>query len=368
VSVHRYSHRTVLNPAKLPTAAVIRYGAFGDTVQAMSLVTQLKKDGYHVTFICQYPGSDLVTSDPNIDRLVVQTQNQVPIHQLGMFWAWFEMHGAPGGKRFDKWINLTESVEANLLISAGNVKFAWAPAARHQFMNHNYLEFQHKIGDVPYVPTFKFYATEAELKWREGELSRMRRSGIEKYILWALAGSSRTHKVYPHEEAIWDHVLQHYPGWGVMTVGDPSCAELEARHAERPRMWCTAKRYSMRQVLIMLETANVVVGPETGTMSAAAFYPMPKVLFLSHSTVENLSRDWINTTSLYAPNTHCPGRGKNEAPACHKMLPTFEGCRRHETFGVAQCAAEILPEWTWSVLQICMNTGAAPQWAPPAKS
>jgi ADP-heptose:LPS heptosyltransferase len=367
VSLHRFSHRNVLNPNNLPTAAVVRYGAFGDTVQAMSVVTQLKKDGYHVTFICQHPGSELVMHDPSIDRLIVQTQNQVPIGQLGQFWSWFEMRGAPGGKRFDKWINLTESVESNLLISAGNVKFVWAPKARHQFMNINYLEFQHKIGNVPYVPTFKFYPTEQEIRWRNEERSRMKKHGIEKFILWALAGSSRTHKIYPHSDAIWAHIVKYYPGWGILAVGDPSCVELEKKHEAlgTPRLWLTSTRYSMRQVLLMLEIADVVVGPETGTMSAAAFYPMPKVLFLSHSTVENLSRDWVNTTSLYAPKTHCPGRGANEAPACHKMLPTFEGCRRHEQSGVAQCATEIKPEWTWDVLQKCMNTGVAPQWEPP---
>lgn len=365
MSTHRFSHRFALNPANRPTAAVVRYGAFGDTVQAISLTTQLKKDGYHVTFICQYPGSELVTHDPNLDRIVVQTCNQVPIHQLGLFWGWFEMHGAPGGKRFDKWINLTESVESNLLISAGNVKFMWSPKARHQFMNHNYLEFQHLTGNVPYFPSFKFHATPEEVKWREEELRRMKKAGIEKYVLWALAGSSRTHKVYPHAEAIWEHVIKHCPGWGVLTAGDPSCAELEKNMVNEPRMWLTSSRYTMRQVLVMLESASVVVGPETGTMSAAAFYPMPKIVFLSHSTVENLTRDWVNTTSLWAPKTECPGRGKNEVVACHKMLPTFEGCRRHDQTGVAQCASEILPEWVWHVIQSCMQTGVAPQWHPP---
>jgi ADP-heptose:LPS heptosyltransferase len=331
----------------------------------MSVVTQLHKDGWHVTFICQHPGSDLVTHDPSIDRLVVQTQNQIPIGQLGQFWSWFEQRGAPGGKKFDKWINLTESVESNLLVSAGNVKFVWAPKARHQFMNHNYLEFQHKIGDVPYVPTFKFYPTEAEVRWRNEERARMKKAGIDKFILWALAGSSRTHKVYPYTDGIWEHVIEHYPGWGVLTAGDPSCEELEKKHETRPRMWLTCMRYTMRQVLLMMEIADVVVGPETGTMSAAAFYPMPKIIFLSHSTIENLSRDWVNTSSLWAPKTHCPGRGNNEVAACHKMLPTFEGCRRHETLGVAQCTVEILPEWTWRVLQECMTTGKAPKWEAP---
>jgi hypothetical protein len=92
---------------------------------------------------------------------------------------------------------------------------------------------------------------------------------------------------------------------------------------------------------------------------------MPKVVFLSHSTPENLTKHWVNTTSMWAPFTRCPGRGENEAPACHQMHPKFEpACRRHETQGTAQCVAEIKPEWVWNVLQQAMVEGKAPYWQP----
>jgi ADP-heptose:LPS heptosyltransferase len=368
VSINRFSWKTPVNPENKPTCCIIRYGAYGDTVQAASLCAAARKAGYHVTFICSFPGSELVFLDPNIDRLIVQMQNQVPIGWLGHFWIWYRSKGAPGHKPFDKWVNLTESVECNLLAIAGNIKFEWTPKARHQAMNFNYLEHQHLLADLPYAPEFKFHSTDAEKRWRDEELARMKKAGIQKYILWALAGSSRTHKLYPHEDQIWAHVLQHYSsqGWGVMSVGDPTCTDLEKGFEGQPRFWRTSGKYTMRQVALMMETADVVVGPETGVMSMAAFYPMPKIVFLSHSTVENLTRDWINTTSLWAPNTHCPGRGANEVPACHKMLASFEGCRRHEKYGTAQCAAEILPEWVWEAIQVAMNTGAAPKWQPPS--
>lgn len=367
MSTQKFSHKKVLNPDGLPTAALVRYGAIGDLVQAMSVVKGLKDTGYHVTLICQHPASDLVTSDPNIDRLIVQTPNQIPIHQLGIFWAWYQQYGAPGGKAFDRWINLTESVESNLLIGPGNVKFGWSPIARHRLMNFNYLEHQHLIAEVPFKPWFEFYPTDEEKKWRDKEREAMRKAGIKKFVFWALGGSSRTHKVYPHSAAIWEHILHYYPEWGVLTSGDPSCAPFEEGYKGKPRMWCASGKYSLRQTLAMLAIADVVAGPETGQMSAAAFYDMPKVVFLSHSTIENLTRDWKNTTSLYAPKTHCPGRGNNQVLACHKMLPTFEGCRKHDEFGVAQCVSEILPEWTWAVIQDCMREGKAPKWEPPSE-
>ena len=340
--------------------------AFGDVAQAMSIITQLKKDGYHVTLVSQHPSHEIVIHDPSIDRLVVQTINQVPMAHLGLFWPWFENYGAPGGKKFDKWVNLTESVEANLLAMPGNIRFVWPAKARHALMNVNYLEHQHRLAECAYVPSFKFYSTDEEQEWRQRELAKMKKAGIEKYILWNLAGSSRGHKVYPHANKVWEHVLRHYPSWGVLTVGDATCTPLEQGFDGRPRMWLTAGKYTMRQVMLMMESADVVVGPETGVMSASAFYPMPKICLLTHSTIENLTRDWVNTTSIWAPNTHCPGRGANEVPACHKLLPGFEGCLQNKQTQVAQCTTETKPEWVWSALQECMNTGKAPVWSPPA--
>ena len=364
MSTHRFSWKEPYNPENKPRACVVRYGAFGDMAQAASVCAALKRQGYWVILMSSYPASEIVIFDKNIDEHLVQMQNQVPIGWLGHFWIWMEAKWR--GKKIDKWVNLTESAEVALLAMVGNVKFAWPPKARHSQMNYNYLQLQHEIAGAPYEPTFKFYPNEEEVKWREQERARMTKAGIKKFILWNLAGSSRTHKLYPYSSGIWEHVLKAYPDWGVVTVGDGSCTDLEAGFEGEPRMWRTSGKWTMRQVGTMMEWADVVVGPETGVMSMAAFYPMPKVIFLSHSTVENLSRDWVNTSSLWAPWTECPGRGKNEVAACHKMLPSFEGCRRHETLGCAQCCAEILPEWVWDVVQKCMNTGVAPRWSPPA--
>lgn len=363
--IRKFSWKDKKNPQDLPTACVVRYGAYGDTIQAMSVIAQLKKDGYHVTLLTQHPSHEGILLDPNIDRLVIQTQNQVPMAQLGMFWPWFELFGGPQHKKFDKWVNLTESVEANLLALPGNIRFVWTPKARHELMDFNYLEHQHNLAGCEYNPSFTFYSNDEEKRWRKDELEKIRKAGIKKYILWPLAGSSRTHKIYPHAHAIWDHVLKHYPEWGVVTTGDHTCKALETSFEGRPRMWLAAGKYTFRQTMLLMETADVVIGPETGVMSGAAFYPMPKVALLTHSTVKNLTRDWVNTVSLWAPKTVCPGRGDGTIQACHKMLPTFEGCRQNEKTMVAQCSTETLPEWVWEVLQACMNTGKAPEWSPP---
>lgn len=365
MSVHRHSWKNPRNPDNKPTVCIVRYGAHGDTVQAASVCASFKKLGYHVTLMCSYPSSEIVATDPNIDELLVQMTSQIPQPWLGHYWVWMSKKWK--GKGFDRWVNLCESIESTLLAVEGNIRFEWPARMRQHIMNENYLEFQHRIADVPYEPSFKFHPLASELKWAEEERTRMRKAGIEKYILWNLAGSSRTHKVYPHQLAIWQRVLKHYPKWGIVTVGDGSCAQLETGCDDR-RLWKTSGKWNIRQVFSMMETADVVFGPETGVMSAAAFYPMPKILLLTHSTVENLSRDWVNTTSMWAPATWCPGRGKNEAPACHMMHSKFEpGCRKNEEYGVAQCTVEINPAWVWDHLQRAMTLGEGGQWFPPSK-
>jgi ADP-heptose:LPS heptosyltransferase len=367
LSIHRFSWKIDPNPEKKLTVGIVRYGAFGDLVQAVSICRAFKKHGYHVTLFCSYPPSEIAALEPSIDKMIVQRINQIPMPWLGAFWVWMSKKWM--GKGFDRWVNLTESVESTLLAMEGNIKFEWPPVVRHQYMNQNYLEFQHKIAGVPYskdpAEHFRFFPTDEEKKWLKEERERMRKRGIQKFVLWNLAGSSRSHKLYPHQQAIWEHVLKHYPDWGVVTVGDGSCADLESLKTE-PRMWHTSGKWTIRQVLAAMELSDVVFGPETGVMSAAAFYPMPKILLLTHSTVENLSRDWVNTTSIWAPSTVCPGRGMNLAPACHMMHSKFEpGCRQNPEFGTAQCVVEIDPAWVWHHLQAAMRTGSGGQWTPP---
>ncbi len=163
MSLHKHSWKIDNNPEKKPTVCVVRYGAFGDTVQAASVCAALKKAGYHVTLMCSFPSSEVVALDPNIDAKIVQLTNQVPPAWLGQMWVWFSKKWM--GKGFDKWVNLCESVETTLLAMEGNIRFEWSPTARHQMMNVNYLEWQHKLAGVPYEPQFKFYPTPEESKW-----------------------------------------------------------------------------------------------------------------------------------------------------------------------------------------------------------
>ena len=93
----------------------------------------------------------------------------------------------------------------------------------------------------------------------------------------------------------------------------------------------------------------MAIGPETGLMNAASEFDYPKVVFLSHSTHENLTRDWTNVYPMAAVSTSCPGRGNNDAPACHQLHYTWDHCKATQD-KVAQCQQDISLEEVYRVI------------------
>jgi hypothetical protein len=77
---------------------------------------------------------------------------------------------------------------------------------------------------------------------------------------------------------------------------------------------------------------------------------MPKILFLSHSSVENLSRDWVNTTNLL---------GNASCYPCHMLHYGWDHCRKHEETATAMCQHDISPDTVWKEIEKVMQWQAA---------
>tara|TARA_R110000868_G_scaffold157973_2_gene385607 strand:+ start:32 stop:1606 length:1575 start_codon:yes stop_codon:yes gene_type:complete len=335
-----YSHK---EPRPDKTACVVRYGAFGDMIQTSTVIAGLKKQGYHVTLFASPPGSDAILHDPNIDKLVLFDKDQVPNADLGPFWEHQKT-------KFDKWVNLSETVEGSLLAMKGRIQYEWTPEVRHRMMNVNYIEFMHDLAGVPHDPQVKFYTTEEERKWA----ARQRKSMPEEHIImWSLAGSS-VHKTWAGLDNIIAAILVKFPDAAVLLVGGPECVVLEAGWENEKRVYRTSGKWTIRQTLTMLDYTDLLIGPETGVLNAAACMSLPKMCFLSHSTHENLTRDWKNVIPLASAKTKCPGRGDNAAPACHMLHYGFSHCKRDEASGVSQCMADITIEQVWTALEEAM--------------
>jgi len=333
---HLYSYR---NPVPEKRAAVLRYGAAGDAIQASSILPGLKERGYHVTLYCNPRTEELLRHDPHIDDFFLQDTDQVPNHMLGEFWA-------NERKKFDRFINLSESIEGTLLALPGRPNHSWPVEMRRKYMGGvNYFEFAHDMAGVPMPPRPKFYATDDEKAWAKKERARI---GGDMLIMYSLAGSS-VHKVWPHQDQLFARILLEYKGARIVTVGDEGSSMLEIGWENEPRIVKMAGKYTFRQSMALLAECDMVIGPETGMLNAAGHMPMPKIVFLSHSSANNLTKHWVNTISLEPQNTHCF--------PCHRMQYSFEHCHRDLISGVSLCATNISCDQAWDAFQRCAKPG-----------
>lgn len=323
-------HRETYKDAKpKKTAAVIRYGAFGDQIQASSIYPELKRQGYHVTLYTIDTGYDIVKNDPHIDKFIIQGKDQVPNQYLSHFWD----HEA---RKYDKFINLSESVEGSLLALQGRPMHGWPSALRHKMLNVNYTEITHDIADLPHEFEQKFYPTAEESKWAKDEKKRI--GG--KVILWSLAGSA-VHKTWPHLDTVIARLLIQNKDAKVVLVGDELCKLLEQGWEKEPRVICKSGEWSIRKSLSFAQVADIVIGPETGILNAVGMESLPKVIMLSHSSAENLTKHWKNTIAI-EPKTACY--------PCHKMHYNFDYCVRDEATGCAKCQSDITPDEVYTAL------------------
>lgn len=323
---HKYSYK---DPKPAKTAAVIRYGAFGDLIQASSLFPLLKSKGYHVTLYTSDTGYDISKNDPNIDKFVVQAKDQVPNAALPHFWDALKT-------KYDKFINLSESVEGTLLAIPGRTNHLWPKSLRHKMMNRNYSEFAHDLAELPYSIKTKFYPTQAEKDWAISEKKKI--GGI--VMVWSLSGSS-VHKTWPHLDAVIARLMLEHKDTRVVLVGDTLCQLLEQGWEKEPRVIRKSGVWSIRESIAFAQVADMVIGPETGLMNAVAMEPNNKIIMLSHSTPENLTKYWKNTISL-EPKTDCY--------PCHMMHYGFDYCKQEETTGCSQCQFDISADYAYRVI------------------
>ncbi len=317
-------HLTRLRTTPKNSALVIRYGGFGDMLQASSVIATLADQGYEVFVNTTPKGKEVLRFDPNISGWWMQEQDQVPNNQLTDYWRAL-------GERFDKVVNLSESVEGQFLVIPGRPESNFPAEVLREKNGGNYMDYAHDLAGIPRGSRLKFYPSGEERKWAE----KQKRKIGGKVVLWSLSGSS-VHKAYPWTDNVIATLLVEDPDVQIVMVGDTLCQILEDGWRDEKRVHRRSGVWSIRETLAFAQVADVVVGPETGVLNAVSMEKNHKVLMLSHSTVENLSRDWVNTTNI-VPEVDCY--------PCHRLHYSFEYCRKDEETHGAACATSIRPEY-----------------------
>jgi ADP-heptose:LPS heptosyltransferase len=118
----------------------------------------------------------------------------------------------------------------------------------------------------------------------------------------------------------------------MVTVGDDLCRLLE--FDEHPRVTRRSGEFGIRKSMVLTKYADLVIGPESSVINAASCFDTPKILLLSHASVENLSKYWKNTTNIFA-NVPCY--------PCHKLHYTLD-CPLVEQIKAPVCMGKLPPE------------------------
>lgn len=331
-----YSEQPIAFPRCRKTkkeALVIRYGALGDAIWATPILRQLKKEGYHVVYNCTDYSAQVLKENPNIDEFLIQGKDEIPNSGLEKYWAEIS-------KGFDKVINLSQSVEQKLLVAEGiDEAFGWNHKKRHVRCNYNYIDATMATAGYP---DMKGEQPELFFSESEHDLARHFRQRHKDtfLILWSLSGSS-FHKLYPWSEYVaGDIAMKHRDEVGILTVGDEMSRLLEWQN---PITDSRSGLLTVRQSMILTQYVDLVIGPETGILNAASCFDTPKIVFLSHSSKENLTKYWRNCTALESTKCACH--------PCHRLIYTNNVCPKDSVTQLAKCMSNITPQETYKAFE-----------------
>ena len=325
---HAYSH---VLPRPPKTVCVIRHGGIGDQLQAAYLLPQLKREGFHVTLLTTARGREPIEHDPHIDDWYMVDVDQVPNHELGLFWKSL-------AKYYDRIVNLNESVEGAWLALPGRIQHTWPHALRHKHLNQNYAEHAAGLAEIPFRAEGQFYPLHRENVWADDFLAaakarafgtpRMGERDDAYYVMVACAGSS-PHKFNNHQDEVIGEILKRLKRAIVIFVGDYAAKLLEQGFEAEPRVSCSCGVLNVRQTLTLAQHMHCVLGPETGVLNSVCYAEqVKKVVLLSHSSEENLTKHWANTTAV---------RGVAPCWPCHQLHYNNDYCPRDEETRTALC-------------------------------
>lgn len=304
------------DPEKI--CAVMKLGAHGDALWASSVFPHLKEQGYYTTLYCQETGEQVLRHDPHIDR-IIKFESRVPMGELGELFQWMEA-------KYKNSRILVECVEGTLLPSPNKIQYHFPKDLRHKLMNHNYLEVHHLQARVPLEPRVKFYPSQDEMVWANEIRSKM-----QPNLVVLVPNGSSVSKYWPYAAEFVKELLKRTDVTVVM-IGDERGCVFE----EHPRFVKLGISLDVRKCMTIAQLATVVVGQETGMLNSVSFEKdVHKIVLLSHSSVENLTRDWLNTVSVYENPGCFP---------CHRLHYDWSGCNKHEETNSAKCQEMIKPD------------------------
>jgi ADP-heptose:LPS heptosyltransferase len=331
-------------------AGVARLGGIGDNLIAASVLAPLKRLGYMVEVIASSPQHVVFHHNPHIDKLSVKNVEQdLPQNDIQAWQKWFESRS----HEYDHFVHLSHSCEGRHALFKNNTSFYWSPEYRRKLCAGSYLETVHDIAGVPYEFGPLFYTSTEEKQHAQADKAKVG----PRCIAWVLSGT-RIDKIYPYAPLTIARILQelhipvilfgatgkeemmakiilevveqhHNTSQGLHLALSPHDAEEKGNYGQ---VW------SLRRSLALLQACDLVITPDTGPAWSVAFEPMPKIMLLSHASVENITKHWVNTVTLHADPEKVP------CWPCHRLHDDPSTCVPNKENTGASCISDISVE------------------------
>jgi hypothetical protein len=306
-------------PAPEKICAVVKLGAHGDALWASSVFPGMKEQGFHTILYTQSTGETVLRHDPYIDE-IINFENRVPMADLGELFQWLQ-------HKYKDVRILIECVEGVSLPSPVKLQYHWPLAAREAIMNHNYLDIHHLVAQVPLFPKrMKFYPTPTEMA-----LANEIRSHLNPYVVVVVPNGSGCSKYWPYTNELVNKLCEH-DDVSVVVLGDRRGVALD----EHDNLLFVGQDWDIRKAMTFCQLADVVVGQETGLLNCVGFEKdVHKIVLMTHSSEENLTRDWLNTETIRMLPA-CAG-----TTGCHLLHYDWSHCHQEATTQAATCQAMI---------------------------
>jgi ADP-heptose:LPS heptosyltransferase len=324
-------------------AAVARLGGIGDNLIAASTLRPLKRMGYMTEVITSELSHVVFLNNPYVDKLSIKGEKDIP---GGAEWQkWFVSRA----NEYDIFAHLSHTCEVRHALTPDQTAFWWSPEYRRKLCAGSYLETVHDIVGVPYEFGPLFFPTDDE----KDRAAKTRETIGGRYLTWVLSGS-RIDKVYPYAAMAICRIIKEFDIPVVMVGGGGRQFEYAKQvESDVKRTNSSLKGlhlaltpdgadsgghqdWPIRRSLTQVLASDLVITPDTGVAWAAAMESMPKIVMVSHASAENITKHWINTTTLRADRNNVP------CWPCHRLHSDISTCTPNKDGGnAAACISDI---------------------------
>lgn len=292
--------------AAMPNVLMLRPGGgYGDACFVTRVPRLLAERGHIVDVACEKSIRAVFANNPHIRKFVTVPPTHV--------WKDYEKVS----KRYDKVYATHGHVEVGLLYRT-DIKWGAVPNTTHRrekAKGKNYQDeifkgigLRRKAGK----PEFYFTPKEQQKIWG---LRDMLDRDKKKLILWQWEGSSQS-KTLVYGPQYLKKAMELFPDTiNYIFTWD---ANLQAQIPEDNRAFLAAGKVEPRESILLCKAADLVIGPESFLINAAAAFDTPKIVFMSHSTPDNLTR--------YFTNCQCIEPTKEvDCYPCYLIQTNFQG-------------------------------------------